>query len=91
MNEFMNRLIKLEGYKDKTHGINVSLMQAMHEAMVTLRVWETNDYPNNQQQVGELLDEMIRVIGYWKYFYKINNASSTVEKSWWQLRRKMRW
>lgn len=48
LNEFLSRFFAREGYKDGLHGLILSLLQAVSELLIYLRVWENKKYQEKE-------------------------------------------
>ncbi len=68
--EFFSRFFAGKGYKDGFHGLALSLLQAVSELVVCLKLWQVQENFNEHEVTGESLGELAREVGrefsYWQ-------------------------
>lgn len=89
--EFCRRYFAEEGFKDGTHGLALSYLQAMYQVTVSLKQWETEQFTEkcDQRALVDQLQDSLRDMQYWVADYHVHNSSG-LTKVWWQVRRKLR-
>lgn len=90
-NEFLSRLFAHQGIEDGTHGVGLSLLQGMYQAVINLKFWQQNHFKSSSAQPQETIEELRRFqrhINYWIATYQIEKKSGLAKK-YWQLRRKL--
>lgn len=66
-NEFFSRFFSGEGFKDRGHGLILSVLQAFSEFVVYLKVWEKQGF--KEERIGELrktFGKVIKDFFYWQ-------------------------
>ena len=69
-NEFVRRFFLYEGYRDGLHGLSLSLLQALSETVVALKLWELSNFQQeavNLDSFAKLADKESRLRKYWLY------------------------
>ncbi len=92
LSEFVTRYFAKQGYKDGTHGLVLSLLQAFYHFVVFLRLWEANNYPNDKDAHKVLLEGQKiakKEFRYWIFNEKINGEKSTLKKNLYKIQRKV--
>lgn len=87
INEFVNRYFSQEGYLDKTHGLYLSLLQSFYEAVVSIKQWELDGFPEKQSAFN--IKELLKTFQYW-HADKMYKRSSGLQKFYWRMRRKFK-
>jgi (heptosyl)LPS beta-1,4-glucosyltransferase len=68
-NEFLSRYFFGEGYKDGIHGLALSLLQAFSELVVYLKIWQKDNFIEQNPGLGEvvgLLRDKEKDLHYWE-------------------------
>ncbi|MBN1168609.1 glycosyltransferase family 2 protein [Candidatus Woesebacteria bacterium] len=89
LGEFISRYFKGYGYKDGVHGLAVSLLQSISEALVYMKVWEANGFKERSIEIDDMVYEMRgsqREMNYWIANLKVNQKNSLIER----IRRKLK-
>jgi len=89
--EWLKRLFALEGYKDGTHGLSLSFLQASYELVALLKINEKN-LQENKPQNDEIktmmaLKNFQKDLSYWIADYYVKNSKG-FKKIYWQMRKK---
>ena len=69
-NEFVRRFFLYEVYRDGLHGLSLSLLQALSETVVALKLWELSNFQQeavNLDSFAKLADKESRLRKYWLY------------------------
>lgn len=90
-NELFSRLFKLKGVNAGVRGVGVSMLQAMYELVVQLKIWENNTSREDQdpQKVFEFFRSFRSELLYWIADWHVQRTSG-ISKIIWQIRRKFR-
>lgn len=90
--EFINRFLAQQGFRDGLHGLALSLLQAAYELVVVIKVWELNRYP----RAGVTIDKtetaargILKHWHWWKRQIKIDQISNPAGKLWQKFLRKL--
>lgn len=97
--EFFRRFFMEKGFSDLPHGLAVSFLQAVSEAVAVLKLWEKQDFARSQDENDQLaiertqavlkeLTNFKRELAYWLADTQFNQASG-LTKLYWRLRRKL--
>ncbi|MBU0974571.1 glycosyltransferase family 2 protein [Patescibacteria group bacterium] len=90
--ELLSRLFAQRGINDGSHGLSLSLLQAISEASVAMKVWDEKGFPEtNREQEEELMEEISQFkkeLAYWIADWHVENNVG-VNKLLWQVRRKL--
>ncbi|MBI2196441.1 glycosyltransferase family 2 protein [Candidatus Daviesbacteria bacterium] len=68
LNEFLSRFFANRGYKDGLHGLVLSFLQAFSFLVVYLKLWESNNFKEQDINLTELKDQINKSsegINYW--------------------------
>lgn len=85
MGEFLSRFFAGEGYKDGLHGLALSLLQAFSEFIKYLKVWEKEDFGDQDvQNYHEVIEENINDYLHWQA-----NSASLIRKIRLKLKKKI--
>ncbi len=79
LEEFLSRFFTGEAYKDGTHGLALSLLQAWVKLLTYLKVWEEKNYEQKSlepRQVKEILAESVYQLEYWRddFIYRTSDS-----------------
>ena len=69
IDEFLSRYFQGEGYKDGVHGLALSLLQAVSELVMYLKIWQESKFKEEKLKVGEVIDVMKKMesdVHYWQ-------------------------
>lgn len=90
--EFLSRFFAQRGVNDGTHGLALSLLQGMSEAVVALKAWEHLGFPeSNREQEEETVAELSQFhkeLAYWIASWHIENSTG-FQQLIWRIRRKL--
>jgi glycosyltransferase involved in cell wall biosynthesis len=86
--EFMRRYFMQNGFKDKTHGLYLSLLQSFYEAIVSIKDWEAKGFPEISGG-GINFDYISKTFAYWRADYKAKHSSG-IGQLYWRIRRKFK-
>jgi len=90
--ELLSRLFSQRGINDGSHGLSLSLLQAISEASVAMKVWDQRGFPETDKfQEEELIGEIIQFkkeLAYWIADWQVENNTGFT-KFIWQVRRKL--
>lgn len=97
LSTFAERAIFHEGWKDGKVGLQVSLLQAIYDAVVSMKQWEidnsikdSGEARNNLESILSLeLTEAIKTLNYWRANYEIQRSRGW-QKFYWRMRRKLK-
>lgn len=92
LSEFLKRYFAEQGYKDGMHGLVLSALMAFYHLVVFLKIWEKNNYPDNNDSYA-LIEKGSRVIaretGYWIAKKKMDSESNPLKKQIFRIKRKI--
>lgn len=83
LKEFINRFFAWEGYKEGLFGLNLSLLQAVSEAIVYIKLWELDRYVSKDidfNYLESVIGKQKKVLEYWLNKHKINHANKWLKK-----------
>lgn len=90
--ELLSRLFAQRGINDGSHGLSLSLLQAISEASVAMKVWDQRGFPETDKfQEEQLIEEIVQFkkeLSYWIADWQVENNTGFV-KFIWQIRRKL--
>lgn len=78
LKEFINRFFAWEGYKEGLLGLNLSILQAISEVIVYIKLWELNRYVDKKFDLYDLensVGKQKKELDYWLNRQKINRAN----------------
>lgn len=88
---FLRRLFSQEGIEDGVHGASLSILQSAADAIMRMKVWEKQGFPQKNQNINHTLDSLIKFekeLSYWIANSKVRHSSG-LKKIVWRLRRKL--
>ncbi len=89
--EFLSRFFAGRGVNDGTHGLALSLLQGLSEAVVAIKSWEEKGFPESNREQEEAtvaeLAQFNKELAYWIANWKVENTSG-IEQFIWKIRRK---
>ena len=88
---FLRRLFSQEGIEDGTHGASLSILQSVADAVMKMKVWEEQSFPQKKQSLDQTLDTLLKFdkeLSYWIANSKVKHSSG-LKKLVWRLRRKL--
>lgn len=90
--EFLSRYFAQKGVNDGTHGISLSLLQGLSEAVVAIKAWENAGFPESNGYGEESsimqLEQMQKELAYWIADWQVNNSKG-IKRLIWRIRRKL--
>jgi glycosyltransferase involved in cell wall biosynthesis len=81
--EFVSRLFLGKGYKDGIHGLALSFLSGVSEAVVILKVWQETGFKEHKtpiESVSSELSKSIKEINYWKANELVGETGSLTAK-----------
>lgn len=90
--EFVSRFFAREGYKDGLHGLILSLLMAVYHFIMTLYIWETVQFPQQDIPLKDLEKESKKITEetkYWILTSQINNEKNPLKKTALKVKRKI--
>lgn len=90
-NEFLRRLFAQHGIDEGVHGTSLSLLQGMSEAVMMMKVWEEQGFPEvatNQSKLQQSLRQSIKELNYWLANWQVGHTSGLTQL-YWRVRRKL--
>lgn len=87
--DFLSKYLSHQGYKDGVLGLNLSMLQAMYESVLAIKVWEARGKKETALDPSALLSQLIQDMAYWRADYHIHQSSGP-KRLFWQLRRKFK-
>ena len=88
---FLRRLFSQEGIEDGVHGASLSILQSVSDAVMKMKVWEKQGFPQKKQSLEKTLGSLSkfkRELAYWMADTQIKHTSG-IKKLIWRLRRKL--
>lgn len=85
--EFFRRFFAQGGVEEGTHGLSLSFLQAMYEAVVVLKEWEKGGFSEGNCEALPQLQLFHRQLGYWLADWHVQHSQG-IPRLIWQLRRK---
>ena len=87
--EFFARFFHHQGHRDGLHGVSLSLLQAMYQSVVAIKVWEKEGFPERKvdEETITTLRQVHQDLAYWLADYQVNNSRG-ITRLWWKMRRK---
>lgn len=79
LGEFLSRFFAGEAYKDGTHGLALSLLQAWVKLLTYLKVWEQQNYEQKSLEprwAREIIADAIYQMEYWRDDFIIKNSDA---------------
>ncbi len=88
--EFFTRLFLHQGVKDGVHGLSLSLLQGMSEALVMMKVWENQGFKEDakENELIQQLEVFDKELNYWLASWHIDNSNG-LKRWWWKIKRKI--
>lgn len=85
-NEFFSRFFAGEGYKDKLHGLILSVLQGFSEFVVYLKIWEKQGFEQvSIKDLGKTVKKTIADFYYWQS----KSSSGFLKKIYFRIKRKI--
>lgn len=92
--EFLSRYFAREGYKDGTHGLAISLLQAFSELVLYIKLWQKNKFEKKKLSIDLVESEIkdsISQINWWIFNTKIASEKSIIKRLWLKLTRYLKY
>lgn len=88
--ELIRRYYDWDGYKDGTHGVMLSWLQAATAIITSAKQWETQGFTQHQTRktLSQQLARFTRAARYWEFTKKME-SSAGIARWWYRLRRRM--
>lgn len=89
--EFYRRFYQQEGYKDGSHGLVVSLLQAIYMMVVMMKRWEAakKELPISLREMESIVHEACSQTTYWVANEELKRSQNPIEKISLRIRRKV--
>lgn len=81
--EFVSRLFLGKGYKDGIHGLALSFLSGVSEAVVVLKVWQESGFKEHKTPISLVsaeLSKSIKEVNYWKANELVGETGSLTAK-----------
>jgi len=88
---FLSRLFSEEGIEDGVHGMSLSILQSTADAVMRMKVWEKQGFPQKKQNLDQTLNSLTKFkkeLSYWMANTQIKRSTG-IKKLIWRLRRKL--
>ena len=92
--EFLRRYFAEEGYKDGLHGLTLSLLQALSELVLYVKLWQKQKFKIKKIEVESVSGELKKISNdfvWWVFESKIRSAKNIFSKLWLKLIRKLKY
>jgi glycosyltransferase involved in cell wall biosynthesis len=89
-NDFFRKFFYLKSYKDGVAGLQLSMLQAMYQASLAIKVWEKRGKKNSAFSIDRIMKKITRDLAYWRADYHVQNESSPLLRIYWRIRRKFK-
>jgi (heptosyl)LPS beta-1,4-glucosyltransferase len=89
-NDFFRKFFYLKSYKDGVAGLQLSMLQAMYEASLAIKVWEKRGKKNSAFSIDRMMKKITRDLAYWRADYHVQNEKNNLHKFYWRIRRKLK-
>jgi glycosyltransferase involved in cell wall biosynthesis len=89
VSEFLNKYFNLGGHKDGVLGLHVSLLQAIYESVLTMKVWESSGKKKLPINPESMVRSLIQDLAYWRADYNIKHSGGLMKLAW-IVRRKLK-
>lgn len=89
--ELFQRLFAQQGYQEGLHGLSLSLLQSLSEAVVLMKVWEEAGFERSQespQQFLHAVKQFRRELAFWVAEAQLQEVKG-LGRLYWRLRRKL--
>lgn len=90
--EFLSRYFALDGSKDGSHGVALSLLQGLSETTVAVKAWEKQGFSaataKNQEDTMKELSQFRKELLYWISDWQVKRTSG-ITQLYWKIRRKL--
>lgn len=87
-NDFFRKFFYLKSYKDGIAGLQLSLLQAMYEASLAIKVWEKQGKKEIGYSVDRFMKKIMHDMAYWRADYHVQNETNPLVRFYWRVRRK---
>ncbi len=87
--EFLSRYFAGEGYKDGVHGLALSLLQALSELVLYLKIWQIEKFEDKELKINDVMKELDKTkkeFNYWENDTKVREGGGIIPR----IRRKLR-
>jgi len=84
--EFFRRFFAEEGWKDRVHGLALSLLQAFSELVVYLKVWEKHNF--EELEIKGFAKEAEKIISDY-YYWQAAISKNPLKKIYYRIKRKI--
>lgn len=93
LSEFLKRYFAEEGFKDGTHGLSLSLLQAFSELVVYIKLWQKQKFRKKKIELQDLEQEFEKLANdtaWWLGESKIRTSKNYFKKIWLKIVRKLK-
>ncbi|MEP7167031.1 MAG: glycosyltransferase family 2 protein [Candidatus Woesebacteria bacterium] len=89
--EFYSRFFARQGYKDGSHGLVISLLQAIYMMVVQLKLWEKtkNEMKVSLDDVEATINDACSDAMYWSANERIKTEKNTLKRIGYKIKRKL--
>ena len=91
--EFLRRYFAEEGFKDGTHGLALSLLQALSELVIYVKLWQKQNFRKRKISIIDVEPVFIKSyneIDWWIGESKIRTSKNFIKKIWLKLIRRLK-
>ncbi len=90
-NEFFRRFFAEKGVKDGVHGLSLSLLQAMYQLTVALKLWEEAKFPPQTSEAAQIkaVSRFQQDLAFWLADWQVHQTTGG-RNLYWRLRRKLK-
>ena len=94
LDQFVERYIKDQGYKDGLHGLVLSILQSFYMVIVSAKAWEMKKFEQETihtplQSIEQQAKYLKKIWKWWKYEDQITTQKSAVKKLALRIKRKI--
>lgn len=90
--EFLTQYFSRRGYTEGLHGLALSLLQAVSEFVVYLKVWQASGFPAHPVSASDLNCTVYQISSryqWWVYEFRINSTNLSLKKLYWKTLRRL--
>jgi (heptosyl)LPS beta-1,4-glucosyltransferase len=88
--DFFRKFFLMKSYRDGVVGLHVSILQAMYEAAVAMKLWEKAGKKNRPVAVDEMMKKLIGEMAYWRAEHQVQTQRHALPRLFWRVRRKLK-
>jgi (heptosyl)LPS beta-1,4-glucosyltransferase len=87
--ELVNKYFHLNGHKDGVVGLHISMLQAMYQSILAMKMWEKLGKKEISLEPGSIIQTLMRDLAYWRADYELKKSKG-LGRIVWMLRRKLK-